>query len=341
MSNIAVIGAGAIGSTLGAFLSRAGHSVTLIGRSAHVEVIQQEGLQVEGVFGTFKVQVAATETLDFQPEFALLAVKTQDVLSTVQANQRFLTRALVVTFQNGVRSDELVATMIPASRIISTVVNLSASYLTPGTVTVLYPGSFVIGHPFAPVDDRVKTVAAILQQVAPTRVSANIRGAHWLKLIINLNNALPALTDTSIAQVYGDPYLRQLGVQMMREGLHVAKCAGIQLVSLPDAPVLLIRLVGRLPVALAGRILARSVQRLERRQPVFGSTHQSLRRGRTTEIDYLNGEIVRVGEQLKVPTPFNAGVVDLVHQVEQTGAFLTMDTIRAALDTRVRRTPAG
>ncbi len=334
MTRIAIIGAGAIGCTLGALLSRAGQAVALIGRSPQVEVIRRKGLQVEGVLGTFTVQVATAETLDFQPDIAFLTVKTQDVVAAVQANLRFLANALVVTFQNGVRSDELVSTLIPVAQIISAVVTISASYLTPGIVTVLYPGSLVIGRPFTPVDDSVKAVAAILHRVAPTRVSTNIRGARWLKLIINLNNALPALTNMSLAQIYRDPYMRQLGVQVMREGLRIAQGAGIRLESLPDAPALLIQLLGRFPVSLAGRMLARSAQRLERQQPVFGSTHQSLRRGRPTEIDYLNGEIVRVGEQLKIPTPFNARIVDLVHQVEQTGEFLTTDAIRSALNPR-------
>ncbi len=332
MTNIAIIGAGAIGSTLGAFLSRAGYTVILIGRSAHVEVIQREGLRVEGVLGNFQVRVAAAETLDFQPDIIFLTVKTQDVLSAVQANQQFLTKSLVVTCQNGLRSDELVSTLIPISQIISAGVNISASYLTPGIVTVLYPGSLMIGRPFTSLDDPVKTIATMLNQVAPTRISTNILGAHWLKLIINLNNALPALTNMSFAQIYNDPYLRQLAVKMMREGLGVAQRADIHLESLPDAPAPLIRVLGIIPAPFAGRLLAQRAQRLEAQQPIFGSTHQSLRRGHATEIDYLNGEIVHAGKQLKVSTPFNAGIVNLVHQVEQTGDFLTIDTIRSVLN---------
>jgi 2-dehydropantoate 2-reductase len=333
MTHIAILGAGAIGSTLGALLSRRGQEVTLIGRPAHVDAIRRQGLHVEGAFGQFTAQVAAAESLDFQPEIVFLTVKTQDVVTAMQANRQFLANALVVTFQNGLRSDELVADLLPAAQIVSSVVILSASYLTPGTVSVLYPGALVVGRPSRPVDPAVETVAAILRQAVPTRVSSNIRGAHWLKLIINLNNALPALTNLSLAQTYADPYLRRLAVALMREGLRTAQRAGVRLESLPETPAVLIRLLGRLPAGLAGRMLALSVRRVERLGPFYGSTHQSLQRGQTTEIDYLNGEVVRLGEQLKVATPFNTAVFHLVHQVEQTGEFLTIGALRAALNT--------
>jgi 2-dehydropantoate 2-reductase len=221
---------------------------------------------------------------------------------------------------------------LPSTQIVSSVVILSASYLSPGTVSVLYPGALVVGRPSASVDPAVERVAAILRQAVPTRVSSNILGAHWLKLIINLNNALPALTNLSLGQVYADPYLRWLAVALMREGLPIAQAAGVRLESLPETPALLIRLLGRLPVGLAGRMLALSAGRVEKMGPLYGSTHQSLQRGRATEIDFLNGEVVRQSEQLNVAAPFNTAVVRLVHQVEQRGEFFSAETLRASLD---------
>jgi 2-dehydropantoate 2-reductase len=335
MTSIAILGAGAIGSALGALLTRAGQAVTLIGRPEHVEAIHRQGLHVDGAFGDFTVKVPAAASLDFQPEIAFLTVKTQDVTLAVKDNYQWLANALLVTFQNGLRSDELVAGLLPSTQIVSSVVIMSASYLTPGTVSVLYRGALVVGRPSAPVDPAVERVAAILRQAVPTRVSSNILGAHWLKLIINLNNALPALTNLSLAQVYADPYLRWLAVALMREGLATAQAAGIRFESLPQTPALLIRLLGRLPVGLAGRMLALSAGRVEKLGPFYGSTHQSLQRGRVTEIDYLNGEVVHLGKKLEVAVPFNAGVVGLVHQVEQTAEFISIDALRQALDVRV------
>lgn len=333
MARIAVIGAGAIGCTLGALLSRAGQDVTLIGRPAQLAAIEADGLRLDGALGAFTVHVPVAEALEFRPDLVLLAVKTQDVVTAVQASRPYLVHVPLVTLQNGVRSDDLVAGMVPPQQIVSAVVSLIANYLAPGIVTVLSPGSLTIGHPFAAPDSLMPMVASILNQAIPTHSSANIRGAHWLKLLINLNNALPALTNSSVQAVYADPYLRLLAIRLLREGLAVVTRAGIQLESLPEVSVTLIRLLSTLPVRIAARLMAAKVRRTVAATPVLGSTLQSLRRQRPTEIDYLNGEIVHLGAEVGVATPLNTAVVALIHHVEQHGQFWTARTIREAIST--------
>jgi 2-dehydropantoate 2-reductase len=334
MARIAVIGAGAIGCTIGALLSRAGQDVTLIGRPEQVAAICSDELHIDGALGKFTVQIPVAEQLDFRPALALLAVKTQDVLPAVKANLPFLKDVPLVTFQNGVRSDALVAGVLPPHQIVSAVVSIIATYLNPGTVTVISPGSLVIGHPFAATEPLLPMVAETLNQAIPTQISANIRGAHWLKLLVNVNNALPAITNFTVQEVYADPYLSQLVVRLLREGLAVVQRAGIKLESLPDVSVALIRLLGRLPVRLAARLASAKVRRTVSTLPVLGSTLQSLRRHRSTEIDYLNGEIVRLGTEVGAPTPFNAVVVEMVHRVEKQGRFLGVNAIREAIAAR-------
>jgi 2-dehydropantoate 2-reductase len=195
------------------------------------------------------------------------------------------------------------------------------------------PGWLVVGRPFGANDARVEAAVRLLRLAVPTHMSANVHGAHWLKLIVNLNNALPALTDCTVHQVFADDYLRRLGVQLMREGLRVAARAGVRLESLPDVSVWLARLLGWLPLGLAAGLAAAKASRMQTAWPLLGSTLQSLRRRRPTEIDYLNGEVVRLGRQVGEPTPLNAAVVRLVHQVEQTGTFLTAEEIRRAVGT--------
>ena len=332
IKRIAIIGAGAIGSALGGLLRRAGRDVVIIGRSAHVKAIRAAGLRVDGVRGSFTVQVEAAEALASRPDVAFLTVKSQDVLAALEANRAQLADVPLVTFQNGVRSDELAAGVVAKERLASVVVNLSANFLTPGEVTILYADALVLGRPFAANDAEVQAIAVILRDAFPTRVSGNIAGAHWLKLIVNLNNAFPALTDRTYRDVYRDPYLGRLAVRAMREGLEVVARAGIALESLPDMPALLARAMRLLPLALAARLAAAKIRRIELRWPLLGSTLQSLRRGRPTEIDYLNGEVVRLGREVAFPTPVNATVVALVHQVERTGRFLSVDAIRSAIE---------
>jgi 2-dehydropantoate 2-reductase len=328
MQKIAVIGAGAVGCGLGFLLNRAGWEVTLIGRADQVEVLRSKGLRVEGYAGEHQVKIPAAEKLDFKPDLVLLAVKTQDVAGALLENLAYLTGTPVVTMQNGVRSDDLVSDLLPQDRIISAVVLLHANYLAPGSVTLMYEGGLIVGRPFGPRDALLEQVADLLNRATPTRISDNIRGAHWLKLITNLNNALPALIDGTFHQVYADPFLASLAIRVMREGLNVAKKAGIRLESLPDVSVGLTRLINFLPVKLAGGVAAARVRRMKTSWPLLGSTLQSLRRNRPTEIDYLNGEAVDLGKRTGTPTPLNAKIVELVHRVEQTGTFFTVDEVR-------------
>ena len=327
---IAVIGAGAIGSTLGALLHRAGQNIVLIGRPAHIAAIRQDGLRVDGEMGDFMAPVEATETLNFRPDLALLTVKAQDVVAAVKANQAFLNDVPVVTFQNGIRSDDLVASILPPEQILSAVVLMNVTYLLPGKVTVVYQGKLILGRPFGSRDGKLEDVAHILNQAVPTRVTDNIQGAHWLKLIVNLNNALPAITNYTMSQVYANASLCNLAVGLMREGLRVIERANIRLESLPEVSVGLTKLMKWMPSGIAGRIVAAKGRRLKTAWPRLGSTLQSIQRGRPTEIDYLNGEIVELGKRYGEATPLNSKIVELVHQVERIRQFLSVEEIRQA-----------
>ncbi len=324
---IAVIGAGAVGSALGALLHRAGQNLILIARPAHAAAIRQNGLQIDGDTGNFNSRVEAAEVLDFRPDIALLTVKTQDVVAAVKANQAFLSDVPVVTFQNGIRSDQLIASILPREQILSAVVLMHVTYLTPGKITVVYRGKLILGRPFGEKDGELEEVAHILNQGVPTLTTDNIQGAHWLKLIANLNNALPAITNQTMNQVYANASLRNLAVRLMREGLRVTNRANIRLESLPQVSVALTRLVNWMPLGIAGRIAAAKVRQLTTEWPLWGSTLQSIQRGRPTEIDYLNGEIVELGKRYGQATPLNAKIVELVHQVERTGQFLSAEEI--------------
>jgi 2-dehydropantoate 2-reductase len=189
----------------------------------------------------------------------------------------------------------------------------------------------MLGRPFGPRDGKLEDIAHILNQAVLTRVTDNIQGAHWLKLIVNLNNALPAITNFTMSQVYASTFLRNLAVGLMREGLRVIDRADIRLESLPEVSVGLARLMTRMPSGIAGRIAAVKLRRLTTMWPLWGSTLQSIQRGRPTEIDYLNGEIVEMGKRCGEVAPLNGRIVELVHQVEHTGQFLSVEEIRQML----------
>jgi 2-dehydropantoate 2-reductase len=312
---IAVIGAGAVGSALGSLLWRAGEDVVLVGRAAHVAAIRAAGLSVEGVLGGFNATPHAEERLSARPELALLTVKTQDVVAALRENRAFLQDVPIVVLQNGLRGEELAATVVPEAQLVSGVVVLHAQYLVAGHVVLMQSEGLLVGRLNGANDEIVERVRTVLDKAVPTSATPNIRGARWTKLIVNLNNALPALCDASFKELYRDRFLRSLAVGLMREGLAVAQRLGIRLESLPGTSVPLVRLVAYLPAALAGAVAARKAAGIETHWPLKGSTWQSVARAKPTEIEYLNGEIVRLGRELQVPTPLNERVVALVQRV--------------------------
>ena len=328
---IAVIGAGAVGSVLGSLLWRAGEDVVLVGRAAHVAAIRAAGLSVEGVLGGFNATPHAEERLSSRPDFALLAVKTQDVVAALSENAAMLKDVPIVVLQNGLRGEELAAQVLPERQLVSAIVALQAQYLVPGRVVLMQSEGLLIGRLDGRNDAVVEQLRAVLGKAVPTSVSANMRGARWTKLIMNLNNVLPALCDSSFKQVYQDRFLRSLAVGLMREGLAVAKRAGIRLEPIPGTPLSLVRLIASLPRWLAGAAGAHKAARLETRWPLKGSTWQSVTRAKPTEVDYLNGEVVRLGRELGVPTPLNERVVALMARVSARRRHLTAQEIEEAL----------
>src|SRR2546423_13926089 len=131
---VAVYGAGAIGSLVGARLQEAGVNVQLVGRAAQVTAIRANGLLVKGLEGLHVVRLLATTSLDGSPDVILLTVKSQDVQDACRDIAAQHSDSTVVTMQNGVRSDREAADLLGRARIVGCVLNISATYLEPGVV---------------------------------------------------------------------------------------------------------------------------------------------------------------------------------------------------------------
>jgi len=329
---IAVIGAGALGSALGALLWRAGEDVVLVGRAAHVAAMRSAGLNVGGVRGGFNATPRAEQRLSVRPALAILAVQTQDVVAALSENAAWLREVPVVVVQNGPRAEELAASVVPAGQLVSAVVALHAEYLMPGHVVLLESEGLLLGRPDGRNDAVVEWICGILSKALPTAITSNIRGARWAKLVVSLPLVLPAVTDLGFRQLYRERFLRRVGVGLMREGVAVAERSGLRLEPLPGASVPLARLVTLLPFALAGSPAARKAARLQTRPETKCSAWHSLARVRPTEVDHLNGEIVRRGAELAVPTPLNEAAVALVRRVAGERRHLTVHETRLAFE---------
>jgi 2-dehydropantoate 2-reductase len=331
---IAVIGAGAVGSVIGGLLSKAGEDVTLIGRKPHVNAINQNGLVLEGPSGKMVIRVKSADNLDFKPDLALLTVKTQDVESSVRKAQLFLSGAPVVTTQNGVQSDDIVAGVLGKENIISSVVIYNCEFLEPGKALyskLLSKTALLIGEPFGVKGNRLQSLLTLLNKALPTDISEDIRGAHWTKLLWNLLTAVPAVTGLSYQEGNHYPQIRELNIKLMKEGLEVIRLAGIKTAPVPGFALSLIETMAKMPLSESSSMMKNIIES-GGEQHTLGSILQSIKRGKSTEVDYMNGEIVNLGKKNGIPTPVNSLMVKLVHQVETTGKFLTIDELTQRLN---------
>jgi 2-dehydropantoate 2-reductase len=295
---IAVMGAGAVGCYYGGMLARAGHSVVLIGRAAHVEAIRRDGLRLETRSFDERVRLeASTDTAAVAgAELVLFCVKSTDTESAGEAMRPHLPAdALVLSLQNGVDNAARLQAVL-AQEVAATVVYVATEMAGPGHVKHHGRGELVI----APTS-RSEAIAALLAAAGvPTQISDNVIGALWAKLILNCAyNALSAITQMP----YG-PLSQGEGVQatmraVVDECLAVAAAGG---------------------VAVPGDTWA-AVQRIAETMPTqYSSTAQDLARGKRSEIDHLNGYVLRQGQALGVATPANRVLHTLVKLIEQRDA---------------------
>ena len=323
---IVVYGAGAIGSLLGARLGEAGSSVQLVGREAQVSAIQANGLLVKGLEGSHLVRLAATTTLDGRPDVILLTVKSQDVRDACRDIARRGTDATVVTMQNGVRSDGEAADILGRGRIVGCVLNISATYLEPGVVEQNTRAFFQIGAPFPESSARVDAVLALLGPVVKTELVPDIARARWTKLMANLNNAIMAITGWPIGKALRHPGLARLSIATIREGVRTAQLGGFGLDQSRRARTF--RLMSTLPMSLSYLIFEKRLAGNFPADSTYGpSTLQSLKRGSSSELDYLNGEIVTLGERIGRPTRYNTGLLEQGRAVFATGRNLSPEEL--------------
>jgi 2-dehydropantoate 2-reductase len=309
-TRVAVMGAGAVGSYFGGMLARAGARVTLIARPNHVLAIRKIGLLLDTV--TFKEHVAmnaSTDPADVRDaEFVLFCVKTLDTENAARAIAPHLSPdSILISLQNGVDN---VARIRAASGIeaLPAVVYVAAALPEPGHVKHSARGEWIVGEytgtapPSAGAKSRPERVAEMCAAAGvPCHVSQNIEVDQWTKMLMNCaGNAITAIAQTSFAHVARNLDTREVLRTVINECVAVARAAGV---ALPDVDW-----------------TEKGLKNAETLGEATSSTAQDIARGKLTEIDSLNGYIVRRGKELGVPTPVNMTLFALIKLIEETSA---------------------
>jgi len=307
---VAVLGAGAVGSYFGGMLARVGSQVTLIGRPAHVEAIRAGGLFLDAA--TFQERIAIGASAEVSAardaDVILFCVKTTDTEEAARSLAPHVSPgAIVVSLQNGVDN---VGRIRAASGIdaLPAVVYVAAALPEPGHVKHSGRGELVVGElkeggsPASSRGDRAERITELFTAAkVPCRVSADISVDQWTKFIMNCaGNAVTAITQTSYAAAGRNLQTRDVMSQVIAETVAVARASGV---ALPEVD-----------------FIGMGLKFIESIGNATSSTAQDLARGKRTEIDSLNGYVVRRGKELGIATPANFTLFALVKLLEDKAA---------------------
>ncbi|HBG62416.1 MAG: hypothetical protein A2Y03_03745 [Omnitrophica WOR_2 bacterium GWF2_38_59] len=324
--DIAIIGGGAIGSLVAGCLVEQGREVVLISRKEHADAINEKGLSVNGFGGEKNIRIRSLAKLDKEYGLVIFATKTQDLEHAYQENNEHLENCYVLTTQNGVQADSILGVHFEKEKMLSSIVMFGATYAKPGHIAFNFSGDWIIGRPYVPLDEKAHEIAALLNTDIPVIVSNNIVGMKWVKLFVNFNNCICALIGKSMQETFADINLCKLSILLLREGIAIVKKAKIALVSLPTFPVDRIMGLVSMPFDQASGIINKTLTKLSV-EPLYGSILQSIMRDKTSEIDFINGEVVHLAKQMRDKAPLNEKIVDLVHEVERTKKYFAVDEL--------------
>lgn len=316
----AIIGAGAIGSLVAGYLVEKNEEVVLIGRPEQIAAISGKGLRIEGVRGNLTVNLSVQQRLDENVDLVVLSTKTQDLNNALNENRTYLQETPILTVQNGIRAEELVAEKVSKDNLFASIVMFGATYLAPGRIMHNFEGNWILGQVDSRSKETLVEISKVTGKIFPSPISDDIIGMKWLKLFINANNCLPAILGKSMQETFKNITICKISLRIWQEGWNLVNKAQINLTSLPDFPIERISGLISLPLEKGAQIFSNIMSSLSK-ESLYGSILQSIKRGRSSEIDYINGEFVNLAGATGQSAPLNEKLVQMVHQVEKTKQF--------------------
>ena len=330
---IAVVGVGAVGSYLGAFLTREGHDVTLIDMwGIHVDTMKRDGLKVTGCQGDFDVvvnPVHLTDAINIQDKFdiILLAVKSYDTEWAAHFSKSLLANDGVIVSNQNCMNDSLIGEIVGYSHVVGCVMSsITVALWEPGEVNRGGRPGFESGHDVFRVGElngkitpRVEELAYLFSSIDGSKVTTNLWGERWSKLTTNAStNPLTAMTGLGAASVAEDPDARYIQIQISKESCQVALAQKYEVEPIKG-------------IEAAEWASAEDGSMLEKLDEKFlpdndrgewkSSMSQDIDKRRRSEILFMNGYISQQGQSAHVPTPFNTAITKIVREIDEGDRF--------------------
>lgn len=299
------LGAGALGCAIGGTLAAAGSDVTLIDPfQAHVDAINRDGLRMKVGDSERVVQVRAA--LDCAklgaPDLLIVLVKSFHTRAAIESARDIVGSATaVMSLQNGMGHEEILSEVVGAEHVLAGKTYVGGVMLGPGHVIAGTQGKrTVIGEIDGRISERAAAIAAEFERAElPCEVSDNILGAMWDKLLINVaTGALSGITGQVYGSLYAVPEIEATAIAAVAEAMTVAEASGVKLSIKAPRDAWLMAAQG-LPYEFKTSML------------------QSLEKGSITEIDFINGAVVRIGRKYNIPTPVNQTLVAAIKGIER------------------------
>ena len=329
VKKIAIMGVGAVGSYIGAFLSREGYDMTLIDPwGAHVDIMNHKGLRVTGCQGDFTVPVNSihfSDATNIPGKFdaILLAVKSYDTEWAAHFSKRLLANNGFMVSNQNCMNDSLIGEIVGYSRVIGCVMSsITVALWEPGEVhRGGRPGRetghdvFRVGELNGRVTPRVEELASIFSCIDGSRVTTNLWGERWSKLTTNASsNPLTAMTGLGAASVAGNSEARYIQIQISKESCEVALAQNYQVEPIKGIPA------DEWVLADKGSVLEKLDEKFlpdNDRSEWKSSMSQDVAKGRKSEILLMNGYIVEQGLTVDVPTPFNTAITKIMRDIDE------------------------
>ena len=304
--HVVVLGAGAMGSLFGGLLAEGGLQVTLVDPwQEHIDCIKQDGLKFVGFGGDRTVQINATSNAADVESADIVFVQCKANFNAAAAESlRHLftpeTNTVAISFQNGLGNEEQLAEYFGEDRVLGGLTAQGANIEGPGIVRNHAELPSYIGEMAGGISERTKEIAAALSANGlPTEASESIRQDIWRKLMANIAiSAVSGITGLNIGQIFNQHFADEVSYAALDEAIVVANAAGVNL-NTEEAHEILAKIAG--PNGTPGN---------------KSSLRVDIEKARPSEIDYINGAVVRLGNKHDVPVPVNQTLVTLVHGLQ-------------------------
>jgi len=329
--NIGVVGAGAIGGICAGWIKHAGYHVQVVVRTPeHARQIMEDGIQITGIKGDLTIKmdaVSRVEDMDADRDMVLLCVKATEMMEAAEKlRKRLKPGAMVVSLQNGF-CEEALAGVLGRETVIGCVTGWGATLHSPCRLEMTSPGDFIVGSIDNKPDTRLEQVRALLDCVLPTKISNNIAGDLYSKLIINsCITSVGAVCGLYLGQMLSRQKARLIFLRIMEEAMAVAKAMGIE-VEVFAGKLDYYRFLENKGVFadLKRHLFLRALGFKYRK--LKSSSLQSLERGKQTEIDYLTGFITSNASRFNISAPVNTQVLEMVKKIEQGKAGIASENL--------------